>query len=53
ESGCGKTTTGRAILQLYEPTAGEIVFDGINLTHLDTKDLRDMRKRMQMIFQDP
>ena len=53
ESGCGKTTTGRAILQLYEPTAGEIEFDGVALAHLDSKSMRDMRKRMQMIFQDP
>ena len=53
ESGCGKTTTGRAILQLYEPTAGEIEFDGVALAHLDQKSMRDMRRRMQMIFQDP
>jgi len=53
ESGCGKTTTGRAILQLYEPTAGEIEFDGVALAHLDPKSMRDMRRRMQMIFQDP
>ena len=53
ESGCGKTTTGRAILQLYEPTAGEIEFDGVKLAHLDPKLMRDMRRRMQMIFQDP
>ncbi|MEE3255402.1 MAG: ATP-binding cassette domain-containing protein, partial [Chloroflexota bacterium] len=53
ESGCGKTTTGRAILQLYTPTAGEIEFDGVALAHLDPKSMRDMRRRMQMIFQDP
>ena len=53
ESGCGKTTTGRAILQLYKPTAGEIVFDGVSLAHLDSRSMRKMRKRMQMIFQDP
>lgn len=53
ESGCGKTTTGRAILQLYKPTAGEIEFDGVALAHLDSKAMRVMRKRMQMIFQDP
>jgi oligopeptide transport system ATP-binding protein len=53
ESGCGKSTTGRAILQLYRPTAGKIVFDGIDLTTLKGEDLRAMRPRMQMIFQDP
>lgn len=53
ESGCGKSTTGRAILQLLEPTAGEVVFDGHNLVHMRGADLRPMRKRMQIIFQDP
>ena len=53
ESGCGKSTTGRAILQLYEPTAGEVVFEGQDLTHINSGDLRRMRRRMQMIFQDP
>jgi oligopeptide transport system ATP-binding protein len=53
ESGCGKTTTGRTILQLYRPTDGQVLFDGINLTQLQGKDLRELRRRMQMIFQDP
>ena len=53
ESGCGKSTTGRAILQLYKPTAGEVVFDGRDLTKLDGGDMRRMRRHLQMIFQDP
>lgn len=53
ESGCGKSTTGRAILQLYEPTGGKVVFDGQELTQLKGEPLRKMRRRMQMIFQDP
>ena len=53
ESGCGKSTTGRAILQLYRPTAGEVVFEGTDLTKSQGEDLRKMRRRMQMIFQDP
>jgi oligopeptide transport system ATP-binding protein len=53
ETGCGKTTVGRTILQLYEPTAGEIIFDGENLLELAGDDLRHIRARMQMIFQDP
>ncbi len=53
ESGCGKTTVGRTILQLYRPTAGQVFFDGTNLTTLRSEELRRMRKRMQMIFQDP
>ena len=53
ESGCGKTTAGRTILQLYRPTAGWVVFDGIDLTSLKGEVLRLMRQRMQMIFQDP
>ncbi len=53
ESGCGKSTTGRVILQLYRPTAGKVVFDGIELTTLKGEALRVMRPRMQMIFQDP
>jgi oligopeptide/dipeptide ABC transporter ATP-binding protein len=53
ESGCGKTTTGRAILRLIEPTSGEVTFDGINVLALDRKQLRAMRKKMQVIFQDP
>ncbi|MCH7738298.1 MAG: ABC transporter ATP-binding protein [Chloroflexi bacterium] len=53
ESGCGKTTTGRCILQLYKPTAGQIIFDGQDLTQLNTKRMRAMRREMQVIFQDP
>jgi oligopeptide transport system ATP-binding protein len=53
ESGCGKTTTGRTLIQLYRPTAGEVFFDGINLVQTKGKELRDLRKHMQMIFQDP
>jgi len=53
ESGCGKSTTGRAILQLYRPTAGEVLFEGESLTELKGERLRKMRRRMQMIFQDP
>jgi oligopeptide transport system ATP-binding protein len=53
ETGCGKTTVGRTILHLYEPTGGEITFDGIKLTDLEGGDLRRIRSRMQMIFQDP
>jgi oligopeptide/dipeptide ABC transporter ATP-binding protein len=53
ESGCGKSTLGRTLLRLYEPSAGKIVFDGVDLTHLPQRALRPLRKRMQMIFQDP
>ncbi len=53
ESGCGKSTTGRAILQLYKPTAGSIRFGETELTKLGGGDLRRMRRKMQMIFQDP
>ncbi len=53
ESGCGKSTTGRAILQLYKPTGGKIVFDGKDLSELHGEELRLTRRRMQMIFQDP
>jgi len=53
ESGCGKSTTGRAILQLYRPTAGEVYFEDQNLTTIKGEQLRRMRRRMQMIFQDP
>jgi len=53
ESGCGKTTTGRVILRLLEPTEGRIIFDGIDLTKLSDVALRKMRRRMQIIFQDP
>ena len=53
ESGCGKSTTGRTILQLYRPTAGEVHFEGTDLVQLKGEELRRMRRRMQMIFQDP
>jgi oligopeptide transport system ATP-binding protein len=53
ESGCGKTTTGRAILQLERPTSGQVLFEGRDLTKLDETELRDTRRRMQVIFQDP
>jgi oligopeptide transport system ATP-binding protein len=53
ESGCGKSTTGRAMLQLYRPTAGKVSFSGKELTSLKGEPLRRMRRRMQMIFQDP
>jgi len=53
ESGCGKTTTGRTILQLYRPTAGKVHMEGKDLTTLKGSALRHMRQRMQMIFQDP
>jgi len=53
ESGCGKTTTGRCILQLESPTSGEIIFEGRDLTKLGADELRAVRRRMQVIFQDP
>jgi len=53
ESGCGKSTTGRAILQLYRPTAGDVYFEGENLCKSKGEKLRRMRRKMQMIFQDP
>ena len=53
ESGCGKSTTGRAILQLYRPTAGDVYFQGKNLVEMKGEPLRRMRREMQMIFQDP
>lgn len=53
ESGCGKSTTGRTILQLYRPTSGSVYFDGIDLVALKGEELRRMRRQMQMIFQDP
>ena len=53
ESGCGKSTVGRAIIRLYEPTAGKIVFDGVDITHASESNLRQSRRRMQMVFQDP
>ncbi len=53
ESGCGKTTAGRTILQLYRPTEGKVIFDGTDLSATKGETLRKMRRRMQMIFQDP
>lgn len=53
ESGCGKTTVGRTVLLLYRPTAGQIFFKDTNLTALNSKELRQTRRHMQMIFQDP
>jgi len=53
ESGCGKSTTGRAIMQLPHPTSGSVKFDGVEMTRLSSEDLRRTRTRMQMIFQDP
>ncbi len=53
ESGCGKTTVGRSIIRLYDPTAGSIVFDGTDLAHLSQREMLPFRRRMQMIFQDP
>lgn len=53
ESGCGKSTLGRAILRLIEPTSGEIFFEGKNLLAMSQRELRDMRRQMQIIFQDP
>lgn len=53
ESGCGKTTTGRTIIRLYEPTAGKVLFDDVDLADMSIRELRHMRQRLQMIFQDP
>jgi oligopeptide/dipeptide ABC transporter ATP-binding protein len=53
ESGCGKTTTGMAVLRLIEPTGGRVSFEGVDLTTLEGRQLTDLRKRMQVIFQDP
>jgi oligopeptide/dipeptide ABC transporter ATP-binding protein len=53
ESGCGKTTAGRTILKLYEPTGGKITFEGQDITHLKPKQMKPLRSQMQMIFQDP
>ncbi len=53
ESGCGKSTLGRAVLQLRPPTSGKVRFDGVELTTLDAESMRRMRRRLQLIFQDP
>jgi oligopeptide/dipeptide ABC transporter ATP-binding protein len=53
ESGCGKTTAGRTILKLYEPTDGKIIFEGQDITHLKPREMKPLRSQMQMIFQDP
>jgi len=53
ESGCGKSTAGRTILQLYKPTNGDVYFEGKNLLKMKHEEMRQMRRKMQMIFQDP
>lgn len=53
ESGCGKSTTGRTIIRLYEPTSGEIIYKGTEIGRLSQKELKPYRKKIQMIFQDP
>jgi peptide/nickel transport system ATP-binding protein len=53
ESGCGKSTTGRAILRLHEPTAGDILFEGKNIVDMSKKEMQQIRREMQIIFQDP
>ena len=53
ESGCGKSTLGRSVVRLYEPTGGNIIYDGEDITNISQKDMMKYRKRLQMIFQDP
>lgn len=53
ESGCGKSTTGRAILRLQDPTSGEVIINGVDIVTLSDKEIRELRQEMQMIFQDP
>ncbi len=53
ESGCGKSTTARAVIRLYQPTGGDIMFDGKNIAHLKGKELKEYRRNVQMVFQDP
>ena len=53
ESGCGKSTTGRAILRLHEPTDGQVIFDGQDVCGLGKRSMKLMRQRMQIVFQDP
>ena len=53
ESGCGKTTMGRTILKLHQPSGGQIIFDGKDITNYTNKEMRDIRTKMQIIFQDP
>lgn len=53
ESGCGKSTTGRSILRLIEPTAGQVIFDGKDVTRMKKEELRQIRRDMQIVFQDP
>ena len=53
ESGCGKTTTGRTLIQLYRPTAGQVLYDGVDLTREKGQSMRNRRRKLQMIFQDP
>lgn len=53
ESGCGKSTTGRALLRLHEPTSGQIIYDGEDIVNYNNKQMKEMRKKMQIVFQDP